>query len=298
MVSEAQAAPGGKATHLTARPSRFVPTPFDPVEARPPARTATAGVATFNVLKYRAARKVRRDMLRLSRRRDISVIGWQEAEGRRSVLARMRGRGWQTMRFRGPAAELPISWRTREFTLVSAAQHRMHRGRHRVTHPFPARYVTRVTLRHKVTGRTMTVLNTHVNHRTTQPRHPGRWRRGVNAALARRHLAQLARMWLNSPGRYVVGTGDFNIDYRADRKRRPRGGPARAFHGRAVANWAALGTRGVPRTIRSRGSRRLYDTVYASHRSVASGWLRFTGQRVLRRYRSDHLPVVVRFRLR
>ena len=288
-------------TLVTPRPSRFVPVPLDPVEARSPARSANAVVATFNVLQYRSARKVRRYMLRLARRRDVGVIGWQAADGRRPVFARMRARGWRTTRFRGPAAELPVSWRAREFSLVSAAQHRMHGGRDRVAFPFPARYVTRVTLRHRVTGRTMTVLNTHVNHRTTQLRHPGRWRRGVNAALARRHLARLAPMWLASPGRYVVGTGDFNIDYRSDRRRRPHGGPTRVFRGRAVANWTALGSRGVRRTIRSSSAPRnrwLYDTVYASTRSVNNGWLRFTGQRVLRGYRSDHLPVLVRFRLR
>lgn len=298
-----QSGPGkaGPGTFVTPRATRFVPVALDPVEAQPPPVAAGVMVATFNVLKYRSPRKVRADMLRLAQRRDLDVVGWQEADGRRKVFSRMRSRGWRTMLFRGPAAEVPISWRVGQFELVSAAQHRMHRGRIRVADPFPARYVTRVSLRHRATGRTLTVLNTHVNHRTTQLRAPGRWRRNANAALARRHFRQLGRMWLNTPGRYVVGTGDFNVDFRKESRRRPPGGPSRAFHGRAVANWAVLGTRGVRRTVRVADAPRgrwLFDGVYASARSVGQGWLRFTGQRVLHRYRSDHLPVLVRLELR
>lgn len=262
------------------------------------------GVASFNVLHDLSQRRLLADAARLTSRRDVDLVGWQETEHSKGVFARLRSRGWETRFFdeRGSSAgadavEDAISWRASKFALVSSGRYLMHHGAaNHVANPFPNRWVTRVTLRDRRSGYQLTLLNTHVNQRTESTSRPGTWNHTLNAAGARIHLAEMARMWRHVPGRYVLGTGDYNFSAVDDLRRKPAGGISRAFAGEAVSNWARLGVRNTMDTCPKVGKR--IDYVFADARSLLHNWTRFESQRVLGGYASDHRPVVVRFSLR
>lgn len=276
----------------------------------PPSRAATddIGVVTYNVLVYRGAGALRREVGRLASRRDVDIIGWQEANklvrrpksGGPTPLQRLRGLGFETVKF-GKKPKEPISWRTSEFELVSTARHHMcARAPRRAKVDFPPKWLNVVTLRDRDTGALVTVSNVHVTHTAEawQTR-PGRFSRLVTAACAKRIYRELARLWPTFPG-YVVAAGDWNFNYKTDRRRKPAGGMARTLGPLAVSNWELFGYRPKARTVTmSTDPRpsRLIDWVLLDRQDVASGAVRPVGHAVLGGYRSDHKPVLVRLAL-
>jgi endonuclease/exonuclease/phosphatase family metal-dependent hydrolase len=264
----------------------------------PVVRPRVVGVATMNVFKRLRERQLWRDAVRLTDRPDVDVVAWQEAERSDRVLARLARRGWETHRWARGARGLAVSWRADELTLVSAEQRLMHRGagRDEARFPFPAKHASVVTLAVADTGQHLTVLNTHLNHKTENYD----VRRGLplrtrNARLARRHIGKLATMLPDLPGRYAVMAGDFNFDVRGDRRHRPEGFMADQLRGLAVSSFAALGLRGLPLTHPVTG--RFIDYVYVRRADRRGGHVEFRTHRVLRGYRSDHRPVLARLRL-
>lgn len=287
-------------------PSDFTPVAeADPDDVRPPAqeRLAELGVLTYNIHRVQSLEAFTDEALRLTTLPGVSIIGWQEAMDHRGSFPALLDRGWETAYFSG-AKENPISWNSEVFDYVEAAQHRMHDaypGRSGARRP--ARWVSRVTLRHRDTGFKASVLNTHVASRGESWDELGTWRENATAPHVREHLARMAQMWQNVPGRYVVGMGDLNIDARADAVKVLPGGPVDAFRRRAVSSWEALGTDTIPKTLDlpagpNRGTPLLYDYVYASARCVGARWLSFVSHEALTGWNSDHTPLLVRFDLR
>lgn len=284
------------------------PTPFAPVllptaERAPaaPHPLGSLGVVTFNIHRGRSPEEILAEARRLARRPDVDVIGWQEAFTHRAAFPPLLRDGWETAYFDEGARELPVSWRAGALEYVDASQHLMHPGWPGRKRMKPARYVTRVTLRHRASGFLVTVLNTHLAPRTEDWDRPGHWRATTSAERAREHLARQAAMWRAVPGRYAVGTADLNMDFRSEAAVRPPGGPSRAWSNLAVANWAVLGTEQVLSTVTIPATGRddlVYDCVHASARSLANGWLEFASHEALVGYGSDHAPVLVRFALR
>ncbi len=213
------------------------------------------------------------------------------------MLASLRPHGWATKRFPGASKALAVSWRRSVFDFVSADQRRVAYGVDEVAgrHPFGDRFVLRVTLRHQASGRLLSVLNTRLPRKIEDPDRPGHWESNRNAARARLQLERLGQEWDRAPGRWVVGTGDYNIDAGPEARVRPPGGPSRQYAGRAVSSYEALGRSGLRPTHLSTG--RYIDYVHASRESVQDGHVRFLDQRTIAGLNGNHRPLLVRLAL-
>ncbi len=257
---------------------------------------ATLRVVSQNVFHDLDRTDTEHDMTRILGRGGVDVVGWQEAHTEHFVALhpRYRAQGWRTAYFdqakgsRGDA----ISWRNDRFALVSRDAWAMHPGAgpRATQRPFAARWVTTVLLRHRDSGLTVRVVNTHVNHfiETGQ-----RFRRNINARYAKAHIAWLAERWDTWSGDVVIGTGDYNFDHADDRDARPRGGISRQFEERAVSSYEALGLEGVEPTLAGRW----VDYVLLAQRTLDEQRAQLAAHRSLGGFRSDHRPLQATVRL-
>lgn len=284
--------------------------PGTPAVSRVPALPRTDLVDTIGVVSYNSYHdlrraQVRRDLRKLTARRGVDLIGFQEGEDFGDLYRRLDRRGFTAVVPRGAARQNPVAFRTSVFELVSHTGHRAHRssrGRPNVRHVFPSRWTVEVVLRHRRSGHILTLLNSHVNHKTEDfaRGRPGRVLPGGNASTARRHLRMLRGLWNTRSTTWTVGTADLNFDHAADRRWRVRGMPVRAFRGKAVSNWQALGLTQppthvpVPRHLRR--YRRWIDHILVPQRHVRRH-VRFVRHRVLRGFASDHRPLFARLAL-
>jgi hypothetical protein len=275
--------------------------------ARPPSRGGKAaggvqpvrlkqvhvGVASMNMFRKLSAVHAQRDARALTRRPDIDVVGWQEADRFGRVLHSLPGWDTKTFPFGKRSSELAVSWRRSEFSLVSAHQRQVALGVswREGRYPFGNRLVAVVTLKHRDTGRLLTVVDVHLPQAIEDLGRPGRWTPTINAYRARNQLQRMAAIWRAVPGRWVIGTGDFNFDARADARRRPHGGPRRALKDTAVSSYQVLGSDVAP-TYPANGRR--IDYVWIDRRAYAAGRMRFAGQWVLGGLYSDHNALVTR----
>ena len=263
----------------------------------------TIGVVSYNALRRLPYERAEHDWERLTSRPRIDLIGWQESKSQafRDLYPRYRERGWETWHYPDPGGpiSLAFSWRRSTFELKDVAIRRMHRGGYprETDAPFPARWVVQAELRHRASGRTVTLLNTHVNQTIETGQ---RFERNLNARRAKVHLRKLSRLWNAVPGDVVVGTGDYNFDYADDSEARPAGGISRRFEGEALSSYDALGLRGVTPTRTTRW----IDYVWLSTDSVRGrggvgdgGTAQFATHRSLNGFRSDHRPMLARIRL-
>ena len=254
------------------------------------------GVASMNVFRKLSAAQAHRDIRSLTRRSGVDVVGWQEAERWGPALQSLRGWATRTFPLGKGRSELAVSWRSGKFRLVDARQRLVAYGvgSQDGRYPFGNRLVVVVTLEHRATGRLLTVINTHLPQAIEDLDRLGRWRPTINAFRARNQLERIAPIWRSAPGRWVVGTGDYNFDAGADARLRPVGGPRRVLARTAVSSYQALGTDVAP-TFPENG--RHIDYVFLDHDAAAQGLMKFTGHRVLRGFNSDHQPLVARLRL-
>jgi endonuclease/exonuclease/phosphatase family metal-dependent hydrolase len=275
------------------------------IGAKPPTRPGALierrdllGVATLNQYRQLSVPQARRDALSLTSRTGIDVVGWQESQRFGRVFAALRHRGWGTRRFPRGAKELAISWRRSAFEYVSASSRLVAYGVDQATgrYPFGHRYITRVTLRHRPTGRVLSVINTHLPQKIEDLDRPGRWTTTSNAARARFQLERMTREWRSAPGRWVIGTGDYNFDAHADDVTGLRRAPAKALAPVATSSYAVLGGRRLLPTHPP--TRRYVDYVHAAKSDLKAGHLTFLGQRTFSGLNSDHRPLVVWLALR
>lgn len=260
---------------------------------RPAVRTydapvAELSVASFNVDRTGRPRAIAADVRRLLGRDDLDLVGWQEADTDAFARAVRSVPGWRTeiLDAADGQRQVPISWRTAWWTLVSVTAHPMTEGagRDRTDHPFRPKWATSVTLRHRASGREVTLLDTHVpNHVETGDR----WEDNVNARAARQHYRRLADL-LGRPGGVRLATGDFQWDHHDDLAARPRGGITDTFAGRARSSFEVLGLTGVCPTRNTRW----IDYVWIDEPSLAAGRAGFVTHRSLDGYASDHRPML------
>ena len=255
------------------------------------------GVATMNQFSKLSVPQARTDAEFLTSRQKVDIVGWQEAQHFGAVFWSLRERGWDTKRFPQGARELAVSWRRAKFEYVSSSSRLVAWGVDHVTgrYPFGNRYIVRVTLRHKPTGRLLSVVNTHLPHKAEDRNRPGHWTTTSNAARARFQLVRMRREWKQAPGRWVVGTGDYNFDALADARVALRGAPAKALSPVALSSYAVLGGDLLP-THPPTG--RYIDYVHAARGDLEDGTVSFLGQRTFTGLNSDHRPLLVRLALR
>jgi len=254
------------------------------------------GVASFNMFQQLTAEQAAADARRLTAHPRVDIVGWQEAGGFVGQLDALPG--WTTRSFAlgNRPAGIAISWRTRHFTLVKAARHRVANGVSSIEgrYPFAARLVVVVTLRHRESGRLITVVNTHLPQKMEDLDAPGTWAETINAGRGRQQLARIAQIWRRAGSGTVVGTGDYNFDARSDALRQPEGGPIRSLRGTALSSYQALSPDVGP-THPPTG--RNIDYVWADARQVAAGEVEVRSHRVLAGYASDHRPILARLRI-
>ena len=258
-----------------------------PVRLKP----VRAGVASFNMFRKLSVGQARADALALTRRPAIDVIGWQEAQTFGSAIRGLPGWTTQTFGFGAGRSELAVSWRSAEFSLVRARQRVVATGVGWDVgrYPFGTRLVAVVTLEHRATGRTLTVVNTHLPQAIEDLDRPGSFTPTINAYRAKNQLQKLAKVFRTAPGRWVVGVGDYNFDARADAQNRPDGGPRDALGEVAVSSYQVLGTDVTP-TFPVHG--RWIDYVWAEKQGYAAQRVRFAGHRVVTGLNSDHHALV------
>ena len=256
-----------------------------------------AGVASFNMFRKLSLGQARQDALELTRRPAIDVVGWQEAQTFGAAIRGLPGWATQTFGFGEGRSELAVSWRSSEYTLVRARQRVVATGVGWDVgrYPFGTRLVAVVTLKHRATGRTLTVINTHLPQAIEDLGWPGHFTSTINSYRAKNQLEELAHVFRTAPGRWVVGTGDYNFDARADARNRPADGPRDALANTAVSSYQKLGTDVTP-TFPAHG--RWIDYVWADRQAYAEGRIRFAGQWVLAGLNSDHHALVAQLVLR
>ena len=277
----ASLAPPGRGGHLT--------TGIRPVQLK----QVRLGVASMNMFRKLSASQARADARRLTGQRSVYVVGWQEADLFGPVLHSLPG--WDTKTFaRGDTdTELAVSWRRSEFTLVSARQRLAAYGVGYTEglHPFSNRLVAVVTLKHRDTGRLLTVIDVHLPQAIEDLDAPGHWRDTINAYRARNQLRRIDSAWRAAPGRWVVGTGDYNFDARSDARVQPADGPRRTLADTAVSSYQLLGTD----VIATHGpTDRRIDYVWVDRQARADGEIDVRDQWVLSGFHSDHRPLVAR----
>ncbi len=282
-------------TRAASSPSRVAPLPGRVLD--------DLGVVSFNARRTLTPEQARRDWARLAGTRGVDLVGWQEAATPmfRDLAAEYADRGWGTWQApgTGAAAPLAVSWRRDTFAFLGATTRRMHAGASAAVTaaPFPSRWVVTVRLRHRDSGRTITLLDTHVNQTIETGQ---RFERNLNARRAKRHYRTMARMWSRSPGDVVLGTGDFNVDYADDAAARPAGGLSRVFEGRAVSSYDALGLDDVVPTRNTRWIDYVWlaaDSVRRRTDDGVRGTAQLAAHRTLDGFESDHRPLLVRVRL-
>ena len=256
-------------------------------------------VATYNMFREMPAKAARRDIRELAARPRLDIIGWQEMWGRDKALHRLRKHGWATWVPRGEARQDPISWRRSEFQLVETESYLAHRAKKLKRHrkDVPRKFFNRVTLRHRATGRVVSVFNNHViptieSQGQGKPGHPVRPR----IRWAQRHWDRLEAAIAKAPGQPIV-VGDFNVDAFVDLEVRH---PAMMFaHLRdsLASSWQVLGGNEAV-ALTHPGTGRHIDYVMVGRRALRREVLVPTRQMVVEGLRSDHRPLAVKVQVR
>jgi hypothetical protein len=260
----------------------------------------TIGVVSFNAWRLLGRSGARADWDRISSKPEVDLIGWQESKSEvwADLYPDYRARGWETWHWPdvdGPRS-VAVSWRARTFELLDVDYTKVHDGGHpsETDAPFPARWVAQVSLRHRESGLTVTLLNTHVNQ-TIETGHG--WDEGLNAEMARLHYRTLSRMYDGAEGDVVLGTGDYNWDYADDSEYRPEGGISHTVDHHAQSSYEVLGLDGVPPTQGTRWIDYVWIADASVRRRDLSGTAQFAKHRSLGGFASDHRPLLARVRL-
>lgn len=255
------------------------------------------GVVSHNMWQQQSPARAAADARRLTSDPAVDIVGWQESQYFGGVLASLP-KGWRSATVQRPdgIGEVAVSWRHDRFRLERM---RLLPGTDGVAasegdYPFGGRGIMVVTLAERSTGRRLSVVNVHLPPQSESSTAPGRWAATPNAERARQHLERIARTWRGLSARWVVGTGDYNFDARADLRRRSPGGPIATLGRVAASTYQVLGTDVRP-TYPSMGRR--IDYVWVDRDALRRERIELLGQRVLDGFASDHRPLLARLRL-
>jgi endonuclease/exonuclease/phosphatase family metal-dependent hydrolase len=286
----------------TATPSRAAASDPTPVASK-------VRIATFNTAAMSSTRQGFNDVKDLlAAGTDIVALQEMSSWARRERV-RVRLLDCATCTWDGwipvPAVQggQPILWRSDKFTFlgrdwIEVAPETFVGDRGAGPSTMHAKYVVRVRLLDKLTGRTIWILNNHFVP-TVQDSDGGRNGNVRRTRLYARHMSGLQgvidRIRTEEGGGLVFVTGDFNVNYRSDKVRQDPIFPYAALGTRALrSSYYKLGESATGTHVLDNGfDKRLIDYVnYKPTRRVIA-----TGQRILRGYNSDHRPVVVDFKI-
>lgn len=265
----------------------------EPVEPEPVTTSSIKGnsrtftIASVNINRYMRASNIIRDRSAIMRRSQIDIIGWQEADRNRDWFNGVDG--WRTVKQAGSAG-VPISFRQSTFELVGSRVERLNSARagHRKGYHWTARAAHVVQLRHRATGKLVTVINAHIVPGIEDHARPGTPANNANAKVARRAIRKVAKLYRTAEGT-AVGTGDFNWNYAADvRVQHPK--YVQRIGQYATSSYEALGLGSVAPTH----GNRYIDYVWLGRQSAAA----FVKHKSLGGYRSDHRPLLAAIELR
>lgn len=249
-------------------------------------------IGTYNLRAGMGMRKFK-DGVR-SLRRHVGVAGLQEigSNRRRHHLTRIKGWGYFRPR---TIQQNPVIWNRDRFRLIKAKGHRIAKSRHlRGQLPGAKRRkkdstATVVRLRHRASGRKISVINVHLVHGAVKGGRPWPNRPAV-FDLFRDQVRGLVRAVRHERrwGRVFV-VGDFNVGYRADRHVALPKLPYRQLS-RLKLNSMWQGTRYL-RHHRGTRNDALIDQVWSKVKPQRVRILRFVRP-------SDHFPAIATYRLR
>lgn len=249
-------------------------------------------VGTYNLRAAMGLRKFREGVRSI--RRHADVVGLQEigANRRRHFLNASKRWGYHRPRY---IQQNPVIWDRRKFRKVDAGAQRIARSRH-LRGQLPGSHerkkhstATVVRLRHRSSGRRISVVNVHLVHGAVKggrpwPHRPRVFNLFVDQVRGLVRTVRSERRW----GRVFV-VGDFNAGYRADAHYRLPRLPYRQLR-RLRLNSMWQGTNYVRR---GHGTHRdaLIDQVWSKRKPARAKILRWIEP-------SDHYPAVATYRLR
>lgn len=249
-------------------------------------------IGTYNLRAGMGMRKFRNGVRSL--RRHVGVAGLQEigSNVRRHHLSSIRGWGY----FRPKKIQQnPVIWNKNRFRLVKAEGHRIAKSRYlRGQLPGAKKRkkdstATVVRLRHRASGRKISVINVHLVHGAVKGGKPWPHRPAV-FNLFRDQVRGLVRAVKHERrwGRVFV-VGDFNVGYRADKHYALPKLPYRRLS-RLRLNSMWQGTRYL-RHDRGTHSDALIDQIWSKRKPQRVRIMRWVRP-------SDHFPAIATYRLR
>lgn len=242
-------------------------------------------VGTFNTLKDLSAQEFREDLWKLLHTTPVDLVGLQEVHGpgRTAALAAQDGWGvWRPGQV-GPQQQTPVLWRDSMYEYVGAGTEKYASG----GLTLPDRWANWVELVHKPSQRTVFLLNSHAHPHIERNGRPTNLPRTTEAFKHFDNIVKTAR-YLGTQGEVFV-TGDFNVDYRADRRvRHPQFPYVTLGNAHLVPCWRWTNT--LPTGTHKKGNR-IID--YVAHRR--SNNVGTVHTKALTDYRSDHRPILATY---
>ena len=272
------------------------------------ATTSTLRYVTYNIRAKLTPAVATRDIIRLALD-GADVITMQEmGSGKRRQAVRAAVSDCSECPFDAymppPAMQgaVPILYRWEKYRLVGSGSQLIHpatkvgsKGAGPDT--IAAKYVNWVRLRDRVTGKVISVVNSHAVASVQNAKCRPNTKNGKRLKLYRKHMDALRSVvsTLRSQGDVVFTSGDFNVNYRCDRTVRDKLFPA--YNLSAVGMTATYALLGVPATgthkLANGGDTRVIDQIWFTQATGVTP----TAQRILMDYASDHRPVSVDFAL-
>ena len=242
--------------------------------------SSTYTTFTLNIKHDLGRGKALQDMRRALTLGDAG--GFQEMSDlvdRQSLAELCKARDWGFYMPRDGGVAIPIVWNRARFRMIDAHTVKVHGAEAGVT---PARFINVVRLREVATGKVFGFINTHTIAQASRDAQATDMHR---IPRLRRHLRMLRHeiIALFGSTEHVFASGDLNVNYLADRRRRVAGLPTRALGDLVSFDMPLTG---------SRGPTSLLD--YGMTVKDSSG-IQPSSSRIVRGFNSDHDAVVLTY---
>ncbi|MGZ6744295.1 MAG: hypothetical protein ACXVD0_00210 [Nocardioides sp.] len=260
-----------------------------PVTSSPALRLAAAAPSsptyttfTLNIRHDLGPTKARQDM-----RKALTTLGdaggfqeMSDLEDRQSLMRLCDRLGWGWYMPKDVGQEIPIVWNRDRFRLIDGHTVKVHDA---VAGMTPARYINVVRLREVATGKVFGFINTHT---IAQASYDAQASDPKRIPLLRKHLRMLRHeiLALFAATEHVFVSGDLNVNYLADRRRRVPGLPTAELGDLVSFDMPLAGSRG-PTSLLDYGM-----TV------KNAGGLQLASSRIVHGWNSDHDAVQLTYR--